>query len=493
MKITCITAACHRSEAWALSEGYMRAQTRQPDQWLVLDGGEPSTCTMGQEYHHWEDLTGQGSMTGKIRRAIEQNLIKGDILVFWENDDWMAPAWLSFCEQQLVRYDLIGEGRNLYYNVRDRWWFEHANMQHASLCATAMSKRVIPQLLRECTKVSDPWIDDRLWKNCRMAKKVFDPHATKKRLTIGIKAMPGLAGYGSGHDRTSGWAIRDPSMGRLKQLIGADADAYEKFYEPPIPAKVIPQAITLPLIEVRIVAYNEEGIMPYTLRHYKTFASRIIVHDAGSTDRTREICKEYGVDVVDWDTAGKINDELLRILKETCWNGTDAKWVIMVDADELVHFPGGVAATLTAYDKQQVPAVKCKGFEMESPTYPDTMGQIYEQVNHGAPDDRWYGKPCLLSPERIQSIHFTHGAHECIVTTKRGQRVQSPRVNHHPPTYLLHYKHIGSVQRVGDRYDGNKSRFSEVNIKHGWGWAGEGLTHAIQKRAEILTNRKKVL
>lgn len=472
----------------------MARQTRQPDQWIVVDDDSPQTvCTMGQEYYHWPELKGAGSMTNKIRRAIEMNLIKGDILVVIENDDYYAPTWLEFCEKNLEKFDLVGEGRSLYYNVQHRWWFDHGNLGHASLCATAMTKKMIPYLLKECVRSSDPWIDDRLWKNCKLPKKVFDPNITKSRLTIGIKAMPGLKGYGSGHDKDSGWAIRDPKAEKLRQLLGADADNYMRFYQEPPPKKIIQQVATLPKIEVHLVAYNEEAIMPYSLRHYKTFANRIVVHDGGSTDRTRDICQEYGVEVEPWDTAGQINDELLRVLKETCWAGTDADWVIMADADELVYFPGGVAATLKVYDRMQLAVARCKGFEMESPTYPDTTGQIYEQVNHGAPDDRWYGKPCLLAPGRIKSIHFTHGAHECIVTIKNGRRIPHPRVPHNPPTYLLHYKHLGPVERLAAIYDGHKSRFSEINKKHGWGWQGQGMINAMTKRTAILTNRRKVV
>ncbi len=500
MKISVVTCTFNRPVAFALLERWMAAQTRKPDQWLVLEDSEtPTPCTMGQQHVYLPEMRGPNSMVNKLRHALENNLITGDILVLAEDDDIYMPDYLAWVESALVTLDLIGEGRNLYYNVRNRWWFDHGNTGHASLCATSMKRAAFPALLKVCIDSAKrpekdrPFIDSQLWAQFTGKKRVFDPIAMKRRLTIGIKAMPGAKGYGSGHDVDSGWAIRDPKLIKLRELIGERADDYAGFYDAPPALSVIPQPPALPLIEVHIVAYNEQDILPYALRHYKTFASRIIVHDGGSTDNTRLVCKLFGVDVVDWDTAGKINDELLRILKETCWNGTDAQWAIMVDADELVYFPGGVEKTLKEYDRQQIAAVKCKGFEMESPTYPDTQGQIYEQVDHGAPDDRWYGKSCLLSPGRIQSIHFAHGAHECIVTLKNGRKVPNPRVPHNPPALLLHYHHLGSVQRVGTRYDGNKSRFSEENKKHGWGWQGDGLTHSIQKRASILTGRRKVV
>ena len=98
-------------------------------------------------------------------------------------------------------------------------------------------------------------------------------------------------------------------------------------------------------VEVHIVTYNEERILPWTLRHYGTFAARIVVHDSFSTDRTREIAWKAGAEVIDWDTVGQVNDQLLSELKNSCWLGTKAQWVIVCDADEFLWFPNGVVET----------------------------------------------------------------------------------------------------------------------------------------------------
>src|SRR6478735_6684213 len=140
MKITCVTPACKRPEAWVLSEGYMRRQTRQPDQWIVLDNDDPPTkCTMGQQVIYLPGARTPGSvdMINKLKEAFAPGIITGDVVIFWENDDWYAPNWIETCAKELETCQLFGEGRAHYYNVRERWWFQHANMDHASLCATA--------------------------------------------------------------------------------------------------------------------------------------------------------------------------------------------------------------------------------------------------------------------------------------------------------------------------------------------------------------------
>ncbi len=228
MTITAITCACTRPEAWKLCEGYMARQTRKPDQWLCLDDGEePSVCTMGQEYYYLPHCRGRGSMTKKLAIAFSAGLVRGDACIIFENDDYYAPAWIEWCEDKLQRLDLVGEGKALYYNVRSRWWFEHQNMRHASLCATAFKRAVYSTVISQALN-PDPFIDDRLWRRYAGPKKVF---TNTPRLVVGMKAMPGCAGYGSGHNGEPGEGChRDSDMRKLTEQIGEDAKLYEEFY-----------------------------------------------------------------------------------------------------------------------------------------------------------------------------------------------------------------------------------------------------------------------
>jgi glycosyltransferase involved in cell wall biosynthesis len=55
-------------------------------------------------------------------------------------------------------------------------------------------------------------------------------------------------------------------------------------------------------IHVYTVAYNEELLMPFFLRHYKRFANHITVFDNESTDKTAELAKAAGANVVAFST-----------------------------------------------------------------------------------------------------------------------------------------------------------------------------------------------
>ncbi len=229
MNLTAITCTHDRPDAFRLCERYMAAQTIQPTQWIVLDDGEsPAKCNMGQEYYYLPHCRGAGSMVNKLEVALRGNIIKGDAVAFWEDDDYYDQSWLAWCIQKLASFDLVGEGKAIYYNVMKRWWFDHHNMQHASLCSTAMTRAVLPTLLSQCSN-HEPFIDSRLWPAFQGKKQVFN---NQKRLVIGIKAMPGKTGYGGGHKAHDPCEKPDPDLTKLRELTGDRADDYAQFYIP---------------------------------------------------------------------------------------------------------------------------------------------------------------------------------------------------------------------------------------------------------------------
>ncbi len=231
MNLTLLTATCDRPEAFRLAEAYVARQTVQPFQWIVVDDGtEPAKCTLGQEYIYLPHLRGPQSMVNKVKHVLDANLIKGDALVFWEDDDFYSSTWLAFCATNLARYDLVGEGRAIYYNVQQRYWFEHINLHHASLCSTAVKRSLFPVLARVCASINHAYIDDPLWKAAPISRKrVFDP-GRSPHLVVGIKAMPGKKGYGGGHSGRDAAARDDADLSQLKKFIGEDAENYAEFY-----------------------------------------------------------------------------------------------------------------------------------------------------------------------------------------------------------------------------------------------------------------------
>lgn len=253
---------------------------------------------------------------------------------------------------------------------------------------------------------------------------------------------------------------------------------------------------TPPKVAVHLLSHDAEPMLPWALRHYATFASEIVVHDGGPHTFTSSRCaRAYNAVPVKWDTAGQLNDELAMKLKNECWKGTDADWVICADADELLYFPAGALETLSVYEKRGAAVIKPHGFEMFSETLPDGHGQIWEECPMGAPDDEWYSKPILFSPKRVEESGFGVGAHESDPLLKMGTRVHVgrnwPRPT--PPVFLLHYHQIGPSDHVAERYDAQRKRLSAVNEKNRWGNFADGKTHVAEKRSKILPHLRRVV
>jgi hypothetical protein len=265
MLITAITCTADRPEAFALCEKYVSRQTRKPDQWLVLDDGDkPIVPTMGQQYIYCPEFRGKKSMVSKVRMALVGGLVKGDALVFIEDDDFYRENWIAWCAEKLANLDLVGEGWAVYYNVRDRTWFSHTNATHASLCSTAIGRRFFPLILEVCNGImrspdNDAFIDEPLWKLAPNRKMVLSPNGIYgRRMVIGIKAMPGKVGYGPAHVRRDSAAKDDPKLEKLCELIGDDAGNYAGFFQTPRTPIAIPTP-PIPSAQVVNIAKSETG------------------------------------------------------------------------------------------------------------------------------------------------------------------------------------------------------------------------------------------
>ena len=56
-----------------------------------------------------------------------------------------------------------------------------------------------------------------------------------------------------------------------------------------------------------------------------------------STDNSVNIMNEYGVNVIPYDTQGKLEESAFLNIKNNSWKGSDADWVIVCDTDELIY------------------------------------------------------------------------------------------------------------------------------------------------------------
>jgi glycosyltransferase involved in cell wall biosynthesis len=211
----------------------MSRQTRQPDQWIVVDDGDtPTVCTMGQTYIRRPRQADDPAHTlvPNLREAIRY--VDGDAVCFIEDDDWRAPAYCRHVAERLEKYELVGEGRQLYYRVHDRKWMMHENRDHAALTGTAFRSDVLWAFSRLLDMSGgNPWVDAQLWAFAHgYSSNVRFPDWDW--LVVGMKGLPGRKGAGLGHEPHAYdmlW-ISDPSGIKLRSFVGADAGLYAGFY-----------------------------------------------------------------------------------------------------------------------------------------------------------------------------------------------------------------------------------------------------------------------
>lgn len=249
-------------------------------------------------------------------------------------------------------------------------------------------------------------------------------------------------------------------------------------------------------ISAYILCFQEHEILPYVLRHYRTFCDRIVVHDMGSTDGSQQIVIDAGAELVQQDCKGEFDDRLNQGIKNTCWQSraTD-DWAVIADADEFIYFPAGVALTLSSYELQNLAVVHPHGYEMLDDKYPSGSGQIYDEVKMGSKEVAWYSKPILVSPKRLARLEYSTGAHTVTAHLKTGRQVRVDQKSPFdcPSCLLLHNHHLGGVERIGRLYQENRDRQSAANRANRWGLQEAGATHAQRKRDAILPKLERVI
>jgi hypothetical protein len=250
-----------------------------------------------------------------------------------------------------------------------------------------------------------------------------------------------------------------------------------------------------PRVEVHVLRYGDDWLVPYVVRHYLSFASKVVIHDAGGGASIEALSEmDSRVCVIPWDCP-EVNDIRYADLRNECWKGTDADWVVVGDLDELLYFPEGAEESLGAYTRMGAAVPKPHGFEMFSETYPATDGQIYDEIKMGAPDLKWYSKPILFNPKMVSHMGFGLGSHEADPYLHDGRRFHvGPKWPFAKPAcWLLHYHHIGPAQDVGDKYDATITRMCAENKKNHWGNLAPGHIHVKEKRDKILPNLFRVI
>lgn len=203
-------------------------------------------------------------------------------------------------------------------------------------------------------------------------------------------------------------------------------------------------------IEAHIICWNEAETIALTAKHYKSFCERVIFYDNFSDDNTRDIVRDHGCEAQVFGIAGELNDHEYLKVKNHCWKGSDADWVIVCDADEIL-------SEYTPTSKDNATILKTQGYNMFSDVVPQNS---WYEISTGIKDDN-YSKLICFNPKAIKEIGYVYGCHEA---KPQGE----VRFSQHTAK-LLHYKAVGGAERLAARHALYAPRRSAINRKWGLG------------------------
>lgn len=231
-------------------------------------------------------------------------------------------------------------------------------------------------------------------------------------------------------------------------------------------------------IEIFTQTYNEELLLPYFFRHYqeqlKDCDITFNIYDNGSTDSTVAIAKHFGANVIPFETDG-VRIDLMMELKNNCWKGSSADWVILPDADEFIMIT-----------KEQLQAsridniFRCYAYEMIA----DTLD--IDKVLYGVRTGDGFDRTCIFKPDKIKEVNFGMGAHTsapvgkpCVVWS-----------THRP--LLFHIKYFNK-DYMKKRYKELALRLTDIDNRNGWSYHYKFSEKTIDKIFEDLNKKKQLV
>lgn len=226
MKISLITPTGGRGEAFSLCEEWMKKQTIQYHEWVVIDDcvRTSTKCTLGQNYivadKQWKE--GYNTQRENMNQALKE--VTGDVLFLIEDDDYYAPEYLETMVKLLETSEIAGLSNSKYYHLGAGHRFMY-NYEHSSLCTTAIRKSQLKRLYRAVNS-GHFYFDIQMWKSCK-EDGVSMALLANTKLSIGIKGMKGRTGLSRGH-QVDGYT-EDSELKVFKDWLGKDWEHYKPF------------------------------------------------------------------------------------------------------------------------------------------------------------------------------------------------------------------------------------------------------------------------
>jgi glycosyltransferase involved in cell wall biosynthesis len=228
--------------------------------------------------------------------------------------------------------------------------------------------------------------------------------------------------------------------------------------------------------EAHIICWNRQDTIAFTIKHYQQFCGRVIIYDNHSNDFTRDIAESLGAIVKTFGRPGELNDQAYLDVKNNCWKGSKADWVIVVDDDEILYHPD-LVFHLELATVMGSTIFRPQGFNIHSEEMPV---ESFTEILTGEPNEN-YSKLCIFNPRKISEIRYNFGCHAA--------RPVGDLVYDKAKLILLHYREIGGVERLINRHREYEKRLSEINRRWNLGHHYTESEEAKRQQWEEFTKR----
>jgi len=208
-------------------------------------------------------------------------------------------------------------------------------------------------------------------------------------------------------------------------------------------------------LHVYLLCHNEEVLLPHTIEHYRRRVPGVTLTllDNESDDRSVAIAKELGCSVQTFATGDKLNDDILRDLKNDVWQTITNGWVIVADMDEWLCI---TAEDFAREERAGSTILRTYGMNVfgnsTTPLLDDIDLHALNTGSHHPPESKAI---CFRRPQ-ISAMNYNPGAHKCAPVGE---------VRWSKPTYVL--KHMAWLGRpfIVEKYQNRYARGKEQQAR----------------------------
>ena len=212
-------------------------------------------------------------------------------------------------------------------------------------------------------------------------------------------------------------------------------------------------------IDVFTLCWNEMDVLPWVVDYWQKYARHVTVYDNGSTDGSTWFLEKFDwITVVPFESEGFNDMENMRI-KNECWKGSDADYVVVCDMDECL-LAADIKATLEKMKREGATICKPQWYELQPKEMPKyERGKLLHETSPLCRPTQVSSKAVIFDPQVFDEIRYTPGAHQC-------NPMGNARWYEGDDLFCLHINHNLSFEYKLARYKELNERLSEENIRN---------------------------